>query len=303
MRQQVKRDGVLQTDLSVEAVAKKIEGGGKGGTASTGAGKGMTRGTVAAPTNRIAPTIDMRALNAPDERLAFGTDTTEIAPAVTEPDKRVAFTEIAPTVTEPDEMVACGTDTTEVAPAVSEPDIRLLSGTDPQPATEARTAVVQADEPKERNRRDHTGVAKMGENLGALWLRRHGYKIIARNWRSGRFCEIDIVARNADGLLVFVEVKTRRLKAGPTPTLQTPNSSTFPDNYWTQQQAFESLDWRKRRKLVIAARSYIGRNHLSSDSCRLDAMIITYKSVMQEAGELRLDEVSVFHVPGAFSEI
>jgi putative endonuclease len=50
------------------------------------------------------------------------------------------------------------------------------------------------------------GVA--GERLACRHLRRHGYKILYRNFRGRTGGEIDIVCRDGD-TLVFVEVKTR----------------------------------------------------------------------------------------------
>ena len=47
-----------------------------------------------------------------------------------------------------------------------------------------------------------------GERAATEYLRRAGYEICARNWRQGRY-ELDIVALR-DGILHFVEVKTRR---------------------------------------------------------------------------------------------
>lgn len=47
-----------------------------------------------------------------------------------------------------------------------------------------------------------------GEKLAARFLRKHGYKILYRNFRGRRGGEIDIVCRDGD-TLVFVEVKTR----------------------------------------------------------------------------------------------
>ncbi len=48
----------------------------------------------------------------------------------------------------------------------------------------------------------------MGEDLACGYLRKHGYRIIARNFRC-RIGEADIIAVNG-GELCFVEVKTRR---------------------------------------------------------------------------------------------
>jgi putative endonuclease len=51
---------------------------------------------------------------------------------------------------------------------------------------------------------------KWGEDLAAKYLVSHGYYIRDRDWKSGKR-DLDIVALNeAQNLLVFVEVKTRK---------------------------------------------------------------------------------------------
>ena len=50
-------------------------------------------------------------------------------------------------------------------------------------------------------------LGKEGEDIATAHLIKDGYKILARNYRSGR-AEIDIVAMK-DDLLIIVEVKTR----------------------------------------------------------------------------------------------
>ena len=47
-----------------------------------------------------------------------------------------------------------------------------------------------------------------GEEEAAHYLRANGYEILNRNWRWKR-SEIDLIARK-DGLLIFIEVKSRR---------------------------------------------------------------------------------------------
>ena len=47
------------------------------------------------------------------------------------------------------------------------------------------------------------------ENQAARFLEQRGYAIVAANWRNGRDGEIDLIA-TIDGVIVFVEVKTRR---------------------------------------------------------------------------------------------
>ena len=54
----------------------------------------------------------------------------------------------------------------------------------------------------------HLDTGKRGEALAAEFLERKGWRIAERNWRAGRG-EIDLIAWAREGLLVFVEVKTR----------------------------------------------------------------------------------------------
>ena len=54
----------------------------------------------------------------------------------------------------------------------------------------------------------HLRLGARGEKLAARYLRRHGFKILYRNFRGRQGGEIDLVCRDRD-TLVFVEVKTR----------------------------------------------------------------------------------------------
>lgn len=54
-------------------------------------------------------------------------------------------------------------------------------------------------------------LGREGERLAERHLRRHGYKILYRNYRAPHGGEVDLVCRDkACATLVFVEVKTRR---------------------------------------------------------------------------------------------
>ena len=55
-------------------------------------------------------------------------------------------------------------------------------------------------------------IGDRGEALAARELKKHGYRILAKNFRSAHG-EIDIIAEDRD-VLVFVEVKTRKDCAG-----------------------------------------------------------------------------------------
>ena len=54
----------------------------------------------------------------------------------------------------------------------------------------------------------HNELGKWGEEKASEYLQLHGYKIIERDWKSGRR-DIDIIATDGNEV-IFVEVKTRR---------------------------------------------------------------------------------------------
>ena len=53
-------------------------------------------------------------------------------------------------------------------------------------------------------------IGKNGEDIACEYLQKLGYKIIDRNICFSRYCELDIVAVDKSGILVAVEVKTRK---------------------------------------------------------------------------------------------
>ncbi|RYD74609.1 MAG: YraN family protein, partial [Verrucomicrobiaceae bacterium] len=62
----------------------------------------------------------------------------------------------------------------------------------------------------ERRKNAAHELGRRGERLAAKYLKRHGYKILYRNYRASGGGEIDLVCRErAMNTLVFVEVKTR----------------------------------------------------------------------------------------------
>ena len=83
------------------------------------------------------------------------------------------------------------------------------------------------------DRRKTTGAP--GEAIGADYLRRQGYRIVATNWRCRRG-EIDIIAQDS-ATLVFVEVRARS-----SARLGSPEESVTP---------------AKQRQLVELAQTYL----------------------------------------------
>jgi putative endonuclease len=66
-------------------------------------------------------------------------------------------------------------------------------------------------------------LGRLGEEIAAERLAARGWQIVARGWRTRRG-EIDIIARDGE-MLVFVEVRTRRAKAGGDPRMGRPEES------------------------------------------------------------------------------
>lgn len=93
-----------------------------------------------------------------------------------------------------------------------------------------------------------------GEDLAARFLQAGGYSILQRNWRLGRWGEIDIVARK-EGVLVFCEVKRSVWDGESHPELR--------------------VDRRKQVKLANLAQNYIASHPCYFESVRFDVIAVT----------------------------
>ena len=93
-----------------------------------------------------------------------------------------------------------------------------------------------------------------GERLAAGYLRKQGYQILFRNYRS-RWGEIDLVARDGD-CLVFVEVKTRRTDRAGVPA--------------------EAVTPAKQAQLTRLALAFLKRYRRLEQAARFDVVAITW---------------------------
>ena len=84
-----------------------------------------------------------------------------------------------------------------------------------------------------------------GEKQAAKYLKRHGYKIVKRNFVADTH-EIDIIAETGD-TLVFVEVKTR----------------TLGTNHPNEPRPASSVNAEKQRGIISAAKVYSAFNPTS----------------------------------------
>ena len=88
-----------------------------------------------------------------------------------------------------------------------------------------------------------------GEAVTAQYLRERGYALLASQWRC-RYGELDLVARDRDGTICFVEVKLRGGDLAGLPR--------------------EAVDRRKREKLRAAAEAYLSQHDLEDAPSRFD---------------------------------
>lgn len=109
-----------------------------------------------------------------------------------------------------------------------------------------------------------------GERLAARFLRRQGYRILARRYRTA-LGEIDLVARDGS-CIVFVEVKTRRTALAGQP--------------------YEAVDRAKQAQLTRLALAFLKRYRLLEQSARFDVVSIVWEGAS--------DEPQIVHYKNAF---
>ena len=116
-----------------------------------------------------------------------------------------------------------------------------------------------------------------GERAAARFLRRHGFRILARNVRYPQG-EVDLVAlEKRAGTLCFVEVRSRALEEGENPRIALEETVTV----------------AKRRKVIRAAHCFM-KQHAGSDlTIRFDVVVVRFAGEDRRRPEVR-------HYPGAF---
>jgi len=95
-------------------------------------------------------------------------------------------------------------------------------------------------------------LGRRGERAAEKYLRRNGYRIVARNFRAAG-AEIDLVAIDGD-TLVFVEVKTRRSRGAGAPE--------------------EAVDERKQTRMRRAAEVFARRYRAEEIEMRFDIVAV-----------------------------
>lgn len=95
---------------------------------------------------------------------------------------------------------------------------------------------------------------KQGEDLACRYLKKHGFTILERNWKSHPY-EIDIICLdNSTKELVFAEVKTRKES-----TLQP-----------AREQALQAFTRKKQNNIIKGAKHYLTLHEKWDCPCRFD---------------------------------
>lgn len=101
---------------------------------------------------------------------------------------------------------------------------------------------------------------KEGEEIALKMLRDKNFEILEINYRFGNKGEIDIIAKDPDGYLVFTEVKLR-------------NSTTFGEPEY-------AITRGKQNQIKKVAAAYLYAKGIGEQSCRFDVI-----SIMKIPGE------------------
>lgn len=110
-----------------------------------------------------------------------------------------------------------------------------------------------------KTRARRTGIR--GETYAYWYLRRQGYVLVARNYRTpGMKGEIDMVGYDGQ-VLAFVEVKTR-------------SAAEAEDSSRPQARPEDAVNWEKRRNLTRMARQFLRARRIETAECRFDVMAI-----------------------------
>lgn len=102
-------------------------------------------------------------------------------------------------------------------------------------------------------------LGKSGERLAIKYLRQNGYRILEKNWVTGRK-EIDIIAED-DEFIIFIEVKTRM--------------ADF------QLHPRDAVSVPKQRNIIYAAQTYIQRKEIEKEA-RFDIITVVVDGAKHE---------------------
>lgn len=98
-------------------------------------------------------------------------------------------------------------------------------------------------------------LGKAGEDAATIYLRKKGYQILERNYRT-RFGEIDIICKKGE-TIIFVEVRSKR-------------GNRF-------GSGAESVNWNKQQKIRMVAQFYLNHKRLFNSPIQFDVIDIQFE--------------------------
>ena len=126
---------------------------------------------------------------------------------------------------------------------------------------------------------DTRAVGRAGEDAARDYLVKNGYRILHRNFRYGRYGEIDIIASKS-GVVCFIEVKSRGGAGFGTPA--------------------EAVNRAKRKKILAVANHFLRVGGVRGQKLRFDVIEVYFShgsppETLRGVREIR-------HIENAFGE-
>ena len=121
---------------------------------------------------------------------------------------------------------------------------------------------------------DRRESGRVGEDAACKYMTGMGYQALSRNFRYGRYGEIDLVMQKS-GVICFIEVKSRTSDRFGTPA--------------------ESVGYAKRRKILTVANHFLKLNDAFGQKVRFDIIEIYYAADGSSVSEIR-------HIENAFGD-
>lgn len=133
-----------------------------------------------------------------------------------------------------------------------------------------------------KDKAGHQQRGQAGEAQACAFLQQQGLQLLARNYRTpGRGGgEIDLVMREPDGTLVFVEVRVR--------------------SHSDYGGAAASVDRRKQRRILLAAQHYLSGYRGAEPPCRFDVVLIQGSKHAAATSKASADNSAIEWLKAAF---
>ena len=122
---------------------------------------------------------------------------------------------------------------------------------------------------------EHNKIGKIGEDIAARFLVKHGFSIVLRNYRT-KYGEIDIIAKK-DSALHFVEVKSVKVR-------------NFNELENLRVRPEDNLTSAKLSKIKISIETYLQHKNISETILRRISLACVYINTETRQGLVKLVE-------------